>query len=116
MLTLNPQCRSHVAGMALALLRAQTSPLVQPMWGLPTQSPHLWAALLLTLRIKQPLILPAKVELFGNGRELQYGTSKLEQNQANKGEEPYFIEKKDEVGRGCFEQWSFGKKARVLIG
>lgn len=84
--------------------------------GLPTQSPHLWAALLLTLRIKQPLILPAKVELFGNGRELQYGTSKLEQNQANKGEEPYFIEKKDEVGRGCFEQWSFGKKARVLIG
>ena len=29
---------------------------------------------------------------------------------SNKGEEHYFIEKKEEVGRGCFEPKSIGEK------
>lgn len=33
----------------------------------------------LTLKIKQSVILSAKISLFGNSRELQFGTSRLRQ-------------------------------------
>ena len=41
------------------------------------------------------------MDLFGNCKELQF--RKKKQSIANKGEEPYFIEKKEEVGSGDFE-------------
>lgn len=58
------------------------------------------------------------MELFGNSREWQSGTSKLEQNhrQVQHTKERNIMEKKDEVGRGCFKQQSVGEKARGLTG
>lgn len=38
------------------------------------------SAVVLNLRIKEPVSLSAKMGFFGNSRELQFGTSKLQQN------------------------------------
>lgn len=55
--------------------------------------------------LKIKVILPAKMSLFGNSKEMQFRTSKLQQkpqaSPTNKGEES-FMEKK-EVGKGSFE-------------
>lgn len=40
---------------------------------------------MLTLNRKLPIILPAKMDLFGNGRKLQFGTNELWQNQRQVG-------------------------------
>lgn len=58
--------------------------------------------------------------LFGDSRELKFGTSNLQQkpyaSPTNKGEEHYLM-KKEKVGRGCFEQESTGENEefRVMI-
>lgn len=44
---------------------------------------------------------------------MQFWTSKPWQKiigKFNKGEEYYFIEKKEDIGKGCFEQKSIGEK------
>ena len=61
------------------------------------------------------MILPAKMNLFGNNIELQLRACKLWQNQSNKREECYFMEKIEEFGRGCFEQKFIGKKHESTV-
>lgn len=55
----------------------------------------------------EKVILPAKMGLFKNSRELQFGTIKLQQklqaSPANKEEGSYLIEKKEAVKMECFE-------------
>lgn len=46
------------------------------------------------------------MDLFGNCKELQF--RKKKQSIANKGEEPYFIEKKEEVEKECLEGMAVG--------
>lgn len=84
--------------------------------------PHHEMSFLYCVNLKNKIvILPAKKKkmgLFKNNKGLQFGISKLWQNHRqvqNKQtrEEYYFMEKKGEVGRSCFEQKAVGERARV---
>ena len=61
----------------------------------------------------------SKMNEFRNSRKLQFRTSMLWQkpqaSPANKGEERYFIEKKEEVRYGCFEGKSYGGKLEFRV-
>jgi len=57
------------------------------------------------VKSKTQIILPAKMGLFGNNRTVMQdmqATAKPQASPTNKGEEHYFMEKEEEVGRGCF--------------
>ena len=66
-----------------------------------------------TLKIK--LILLAKMSLFGNSSfgQIRYTRAK---GRSNKGEAPYFIERKVGVRRGCPEPKSTGEKGEFRVG
>lgn len=68
--------------------------------------------MVLTLKIKQPVFLPAKWGYLGLAVELQFGTCKLWQTISKSGEQRRGIRLyrgKGETGRGCFRHESIGR-------
>lgn len=61
----------------------------------------------------------SKMVLFSNSREVQFGTCKLWQkpqaNATNKGEDCYFMEKKEDVRRCCFQRKPAGEKQKCKM-